>query len=153
MWQAHIFKHTARQQRMLEGFLEVVGKAVDFSPNKIGIHHPAAGENFSAVFGRKLLDLANTDKRVCALTAAMSSGTGLEEFALQCALQLREAGGGPDRDARNAVQVGHIKNALVGLPVLAQFIPHGSVAELKRSLGLDAASLCKRSLESLIMEP
>ena len=40
-----------------------------------------AGENYSAVFGRKLVELAYTDKRVCALTAAMSSGTGLEEFS------------------------------------------------------------------------
>ena len=51
-----------------------------FDP-ETGEPQKAAGENFSAVFGRKLLDLANTDKRVCALTAAMSSGTGLEEFA------------------------------------------------------------------------
>lgn len=39
------------------------------------------GENFSAVFGRTMTNLAREDGRVCAITAAMMSGTGLEEFA------------------------------------------------------------------------
>ena len=37
---------------MLEGFLEVVGKAVDFSSNKIGVHHPAI-----ELFERQILRL------------------------------------------------------------------------------------------------
>lgn len=41
----------------------------------------AGGENFSAVFGRTLTRLAEKDGRVCALTAAMMSGTGLKGFA------------------------------------------------------------------------
>ena len=40
-----------------------------------------AQENFSAVFGQTLTRLAERDKRVCAITAAMMGGTGLEEFA------------------------------------------------------------------------
>lgn len=40
-----------------------------------------AGENFSAVFGRTLTRLAGQDRRVCAVTAAMTGGTGLEKFA------------------------------------------------------------------------
>ena len=39
------------------------------------------GENFSAVFGRTLTRLAAGDSRVCAITAAMSGGTGLEKFS------------------------------------------------------------------------
>ncbi len=39
------------------------------------------GENFSAVFGRTLTRLADRDKRVCAITAAMTGGTGLEKFS------------------------------------------------------------------------
>ncbi len=39
------------------------------------------GENFSAVFGRTLTRLAAQDRRVCAITAAMTGGTGLEKFA------------------------------------------------------------------------
>ena len=38
-------------------------------------------DNFSAVFGRTLLRLAKRDGRVCAITAAMVSGTGLDQFA------------------------------------------------------------------------
>ncbi len=37
--------------------------------------------NFSAVFGRSLCALAEKDKRICAITAAMSHGTGLYEFS------------------------------------------------------------------------
>ena len=39
-----------------------------------------AAENFSSVFGRTLTELAAEDDRLCAITAAMSEGTGLEEF-------------------------------------------------------------------------
>ena len=41
----------------------------------------AGGENFSSVFGKTLTHLAEGDGRVCAITAAMVSGTGLESFA------------------------------------------------------------------------
>jgi 1-deoxy-D-xylulose-5-phosphate synthase len=37
--------------------------------------------NFSSVFGETLARLGGQDKRVCAITAAMMSGTGLEHFA------------------------------------------------------------------------
>ena len=38
-------------------------------------------ETFSARFGRDLSDLAREDKRICAITAAMTAGTGLTNFA------------------------------------------------------------------------
>lgn len=41
----------------------------------------AGGEIFSTVFGRTITRLAKEDTRICAITAAMVSGTGLEEFA------------------------------------------------------------------------
>ena len=44
----------------------------------------ASGENFSAVFGRTLARLGQADRRVCAITAAMMSGTGLEHFQAAC---------------------------------------------------------------------
>ena len=44
----------------------------------------ASGENFSAVFGRTLARLGQEDKRICAITAAMMSGTGLEHFQAAC---------------------------------------------------------------------
>ena len=40
-----------------------------------------AKTNFSAVFGETLCALAERDRRVCAITAAMQSGTGLDQFA------------------------------------------------------------------------
>jgi len=40
-----------------------------------------SGDNFSAVFGRTLTRLAGQDRRVCAITAAMRGGTGLDKFA------------------------------------------------------------------------
>lgn len=39
------------------------------------------GKNFSSVFGAKLTQLADRDERICALTAAMVGGTGLDQFA------------------------------------------------------------------------
>ena len=41
----------------------------------------SSGENFSAVFGQTMEELAERDKRVCAITAAMPGGTGLGRFA------------------------------------------------------------------------
>ena len=37
--------------------------------------------NFSSVAGNTLCDLAEKDKRICAITAAMTEGTGLEKFS------------------------------------------------------------------------
>lgn len=39
-----------------------------------------SGLDFSAVFGHKLTEIAKRDQRVCAVTAAMESGTGLDGF-------------------------------------------------------------------------
>ena len=48
-----------------------------FDP-ETGVVRKSSGDNFSAVFGRKLAELAKEDPRICAITAAMMSGTGLE---------------------------------------------------------------------------
>lgn len=39
------------------------------------------GESYSSRFGNALCDFAAKDKRICAITAAMALGTGLEEFS------------------------------------------------------------------------
>lgn len=41
----------------------------------------SSGESFSSHFGKTLCEFASKDKRICAITAAMSIGTGLEEFS------------------------------------------------------------------------
>lgn len=42
-----------------------------------------ASDSFSSVMGKELCDIARTNKRVCAITAAMKYGTGLQYFAKQ----------------------------------------------------------------------
>ncbi len=39
------------------------------------------GDNFSSVFGSTLCSLAEKDSRICAITASMKTGTGLETFS------------------------------------------------------------------------
>lgn len=41
----------------------------------------SGGDNFSQRFGKAMCDFASKDKRICAVTAAMALGTGLEEFS------------------------------------------------------------------------
>ena len=48
-----------------------------------GTQKKPGGESFSSLFGQTLTQLAQQDRRVCAITAAMVSGTGLEPFARQ----------------------------------------------------------------------
>lgn len=49
----------------------------------IGSGEPVAGnqQSFSAVFGETVCSLAEQDERVCAITAAMTDGVGLAQFA------------------------------------------------------------------------
>lgn len=45
-----------------------------------GIAHQPGG-TFSEIFGSTLCELVENDRRICAITAAMTAGTGLTEFA------------------------------------------------------------------------
>ena len=51
-----------------------------------------SGETFSGVFGRTMCDLAAQDEKLCAVTAAMTSGTGLSEFAGRFPARLFDVG-------------------------------------------------------------
>ena len=46
-----------------------------------GLMKKVGGDNFSAVFGRKLTQMGREHPEICGLTAAMMGGTGLGEFA------------------------------------------------------------------------
>ena len=46
-----------------------------------GIDPDETGDSFSAEFGRIISDIADADDKVCAITAAMCDGTGLNVFA------------------------------------------------------------------------
>ena len=52
------------------------------SPFEVSTGNPeVSSENsYSAVFGRELVEMAKTDRRICAVTAAMKYGTGLQYF-------------------------------------------------------------------------
>lgn len=51
-----------------------------FDP-ETGVRSKSSGQSFSQTFGETLCRLADTDHRVCAITAAMEQGTGLSAFA------------------------------------------------------------------------
>ena len=53
-----------------------------FNP-RTGTAEQASGKSFSSVFGEEMLRLAANDTRVCAVSAAMPSGTGLSAFAVK----------------------------------------------------------------------
>lgn len=73
----------------------VKGKGYDFAEKAPSIYHgiskfdietgepKSSGTNFSAEFGDNLCSLAKINKKVCAITAAMSLGTGLKGFSEQ----------------------------------------------------------------------
>ncbi len=44
---------------------------------------PKVEKSYSSAFGEALCELARADSRICAITAAMQSGTGLERFAAE----------------------------------------------------------------------
>ena len=46
-----------------------------------GLALETSGQNFSRIFGETLCTLAERDSRICAVTAAMKPGTGLDSFA------------------------------------------------------------------------
>lgn len=70
----------------------VKGKGYDYAEKAPGKYHGISkfnidtgeplisGANFSEEFGKFLCEVAGNDKRICAITAAMSLGTGLEAF-------------------------------------------------------------------------
>ncbi len=81
------------RQPVLLHVLTQKGKGCEFAEREPDVYHgvggydprtgaiPPAKTDFSAVFGETLVSLAETDKRIFAVTAAMAQGTGLEDFA------------------------------------------------------------------------
>ncbi|MCH5191840.1 MAG: 1-deoxy-D-xylulose-5-phosphate synthase [Oscillospiraceae bacterium] len=71
----------------------VKGKGYDFAEKSPDAFHGISkfnidsgephigGKDFSSCFGKKLCELAENDSKICAVTAAMSLGTGLNEFS------------------------------------------------------------------------
>ncbi len=72
----------------------VKGKGYSFAERQPGLYHGVSGfdletgkpnapahRSYADAFGESLLQLAEKDSRICAITAAMESGTGLEAFS------------------------------------------------------------------------
>ena len=108
----------------------------------------ASGQNFSSVFGEELSRLAVDDPKICAVTAAMRSGTGLDPFAIRC----------PERFVDVGIAEGHAVAMCSGmakqgmLPVFAvysSFLQRGydmlihdmALQRLHMVLGVDRAGL------------
>ena len=49
-----------------------------FNPNEISANNTDEPDSYSEIFGRKLVELADKDNRVCAISAAMLNATGLQ---------------------------------------------------------------------------
>lgn len=90
----HLLRLAREMKRpVLVHVLTKKGKGYSFAENNpskfhgIGKFDPLTGEtlskgavSFSDSFGKTMVDLAEDDKRICAITAAMPGGTGLLEF-------------------------------------------------------------------------
>ncbi len=55
--------------------------AVPFDPETGDIIEKKGFPSYTSIFGRTLVELAKKDQSICAITAAMPDGTGLENFA------------------------------------------------------------------------
>ncbi|MDE7363664.1 MAG: 1-deoxy-D-xylulose-5-phosphate synthase [Ruminococcus sp.] len=52
----------------------------------------SSGDSYSAVFGKELVSFAEKDERICAITAAMKYGTGLQYFGRKIPERLYDVG-------------------------------------------------------------
>lgn len=84
--------------------ITVKGKGYDFAEKSPSVYHGIArfdvntgesvssGTSFSSMFGNYLLEHAKNDRSICAITAAMGIGTGLEKFANEHPLRFFDVG-------------------------------------------------------------
>ena len=143
------------------------GKGYSFAEEKPEIYHGVGsfnadkgvsengGESFSSVFGAELSRLAGSDESIAAITAAMSSGTGLTEFARKH----------PERFFDVGIAEGHAVSMAAGLaamgikPVFAVYssflqrsydmlIHDVALSNLHVVLGVDRAGLVGRDGET-----
>ncbi len=108
----------------------------------------SAGDSYSTAFGRELLRLAETDKRICAITAAMKYGTGLQYFGKKLPERFFDVG----IAEQHAVTFGGGLAAMGQIPVFAvystflqraydQLIHDIAIGGLHLVLGIDRAGI------------
>ena len=136
----------------------IKGKGYDFAEKSPSIYHGiskfnvetgepvSSGANFSSVFGDELGSLANENDRVCAITAAMALGTGLETFSKKYSDRFYDVGIAEEHAVTFAS--GLSKGGMV--PVVAlystflqraydQLVHDGTLQEQKVIIGVDRA--------------
>lgn len=86
----HVLTQKGRGCRYAEEHPELYHGVGPFDP-ETGELLPA-GESFSEMFGKYLCEFARRDERICAITAAMASGTGLDCFAREFPERFIDAG-------------------------------------------------------------
>lgn len=76
----HIVTKKGRGYEFAEKYPEKFHGVSSFNV-KTGEFYKKESETFSSVFGNTLCEIAESNKKVCAITAAMSSGTRLQKFS------------------------------------------------------------------------
>lgn len=108
----------------------------------------SAGDSYSTVFGKELLRLAEEDERICAITAAMKYGTGLQYFGKKLPQRFYDVG----IAEQHAVTFGGGLAAMGQIPVFAvystflqraydQLIHDIAIGGLHLVLGIDRAGI------------
>lgn len=108
----------------------------------------SADECFSTVFGKELAELAENDKRICAVTAAMKYGTGLQFFASRFPERFYDVG----IAEQHAVTFSGGLAAMGQIPVFAvystflqrsydQLVHDAAIGKLHIVLGIDRAGI------------
>lgn len=108
----------------------------------------SAGDSYSTVFGKELLSLAEADERICAITAAMKYGTGLQYFGKKLPQRFYDVG----IAEQHAVTFGGGLAAMGQIPVFAvystflqraydQLIHDVAIGGLHFVLGIDRAGI------------
>lgn len=108
----------------------------------------SAGDSYSTVFGKELLNLAEADERICAITAAMKYGTGLQYFGKKLPQRFYDVG----IAEQHAVTFGGGLAAMGQIPVFAvystflqraydQLIHDVAIGGLHLVLGIDRAGI------------
>ncbi|MCL2662410.1 MAG: 1-deoxy-D-xylulose-5-phosphate synthase [Oscillospiraceae bacterium] len=76
----HLTTTKGKGYKFAEESPEVYHGVSEFNINN-GESLESSPQTFASVFGKKLVQMGKKDKRICAITAAMQTGTGLDEFA------------------------------------------------------------------------
>jgi 1-deoxy-D-xylulose-5-phosphate synthase len=78
----HLTTTKGKGYKFAEESPEVYHGVSEFNINN-GESRETSSQTFASAFGNKLVKTAKNDKRICAITAAMQTGTGLDDFAVK----------------------------------------------------------------------